>query len=102
MRYHMEAALTAGTVAGMLAAYGLSVTQLTPGPGELFSKARSWILSHDAIAELAYCGWCGTPYASLVAYPIIRKLMNCEGYWLLGYIVCIGVCAFLRHEGERR
>lgn len=102
MRYHMEAALTAGVIAGMLAAYGLSVTQLTPGPGELFSKARSMILEHDAIAELAYCGWCGTPYASLVAYPIVRKLMNVKGNWFLGYIVCLGTCAFLRHEGERR
>lgn len=86
----------------MLAAYGLSVTQLTPGPGGLFSKARNILLSSDALAELAYCGWCGTPYAALIAYPIVRRLTGDKGNWLLGYITCIGVCAFLRHEGERR
>ena len=104
--------------AGIAAGYATTVVQLSPGPGYVFSAIRRkltvktenlpdslpvWVKDYaGSLGELAYCGWCLSPWVSLpvwaMAAKINRVLFGVK--WVAGWIVAAGVAAFLRHWAE--
>lgn len=109
---------TAVLSAGIAAGYATTVVQLSPGPGHVFSKLRrKLIVKTDNLAdslptwaenyvlslgELAYCGWCLSPWVSLPVWAMAAKINRVRFgvKWVAGWIVAAGVAAFLRHSGE--
>lgn len=111
---------TAVLSAGITAGYATTVVQLSPGPGYVFSVARKWLTDSAAsvadarelsprvrqlgmsVEELAYCGWCLSPWVSLPVWAMAAKINRVPVgvKWLAGWIVSAGVAAFLRHSAE--
>lgn len=111
---------TAVLSAGITAGYATAVVQLSPGPGYVFSTARRQISDvADTIAynrdlpnvvrqlgvsaqELAYCGWCLSPWVSLPVWAMAAKINRVRFgvKWVAGWIVAAGIAAFLRHYAE--
>lgn len=112
---------TAVAAAGVTAAYATTVVQLSPGPGYVFSTARRQF--SDAAAtmadkrdlpnvvrklgvsaeELAYCGWCLSPWMTLPAWTVAARLNNVRfgARWLLGWATAASIAAFLRNMAEK-
>lgn len=109
------------TAAGVTAAYGTTVVQLSPGPGFVFSSARKWLTDFAAsmaddrdmptvarkfgmsVEALVYCGWCLSPWAALPAWTVAAR-MNGVRFgvrWLFGWAAAASVAAFLRNTAER-
>lgn len=107
--------------AGVTAAYGTAVVQLSPGPGFVFSSARKWLTDYASsvaddrdmptvarkfgmsVEALAYCGWCLSPWAALPAWTVAAR-MNGVRFgvrWLFGWATAAAVAAFLRSKAER-
>ena len=111
---------TAVLSAGITAGYATTVVQLSPGPGYVFSAARTWLTDSAAsvaddrelpprvrqlgmsVEELAYCGWCLSPWVSLPVWAMSAKINRVRFgvKWVAGWIVAAGVAAFLRHSAE--
>ena len=112
---------TAVLSAGIAAGYATTVVQLSPGPGYVFSVARKWLTDSAAsvaddrelpprvrqlgmsVEELAYCGWCLSPWAALPAWTVAAR-MNGVRFgvrWLLGWAIAAAIAAFLRNTAER-
>lgn len=104
---------TAVITAGLTAGYTATVTQLSPGPGYVFSKLRKRLTAKtenqangltSSLGELAYCGWCLSPYASLPAWAASAKAFHIHFglKWLIGLAATTSIAAYYRHQAESR
>lgn len=104
---------TAVITAGLTAGYAATVTQLSPGPGYVFSKLRKKIATKtenktnsltSSLGELAYCGWCLSPYLTLPAWTTIAKASHIRFglKWVAGLMTATSIAAYYRHQAESR
>lgn len=104
---------TAVITAGLTAGYATTVTQLSPGPGYVFSKLRNKLTGKTETADnnltrslgtLSYCGWCLSPYATLPAWIAAAKAFRIHfGFkWLIGLAAATSIAAYYRHQAESR
>lgn len=104
---------TAVITAGLTAGYATSVTQLSPGPGYAFSKLRKQLTVKtenagndltSSLGELAYCGWCLSPYMTLPAWTAVAKAFHIRlGIkWAIGLATSTAIAAYYRHQAESR
>lgn len=104
---------TAVIAAGLTAGYVTTTTQLSPGPGSVFSKLRKQLTAKtenqtndltSSLGELAYCGWCLSPYATLLAWIAAAKAFHIRLSlkWLIGLAAATGIAAYYRHQAESR
>lgn len=104
---------TAAITAGLTAGYATTVTQLSPGPGYVFSKLRNKLTDKTETADndltrslgtLAYCGWCLSPYMTLPAWTAAAKASNIRFglKWLAGLVTATAIAAYYRHQAESR
>lgn len=104
---------TAVITAGLTAGYATTVTQLSPGPGYIFSKLRKQVTTKtenqtnsltSSLRELAYCGWCLSPYMTLPTWTTAAKLNHIHFglKWLTGLATATAIAAYYRHQAESR
>lgn len=104
---------TAVITAGLTAGYTTTVTQLSPGPGYVFSKLRKKIATNtenetnsltSSLGELAYCGWCLSPYFTLPAWTAAAKAFHIHFglKWVAGLMTATSIAAYYRHQAESR
>lgn len=104
---------TAVITAGLTAGYATTVTQLSPGPGYIFSKLRKQVTTKtenqtnnltSSLGELAYCGWCLSPYMTLPTWTAAAKLNHIHFglKWVAGLTVATSIAAYYRHQAESR
>ena len=104
---------TAVITAGLTAGYATTVTQLSPGPGYAFSKLRKQLTAKTenqtndltaSLEELAYCGWCLSPYLTLPAWVAATKAFHIRFNlkWLIGLAAATSIAASYRHQAESR
>lgn len=104
---------TAVLTAGLTAGYATTVTQLSPGPGNIFSKLRKNLTDKTGNAanetirsfnSLAYCGWCLSPYMTLPAWTAAAKTCHIKFgiKWIIGLITATSIAAYYRHQAESR
>ena len=104
---------TAVTTAGLTAGYATTVTQLSPGPGDIFAGLRSKLTSKTenvdnnlirSLGTLAYCGWCLSPYTTLPTWTATAKLNHIHFglKWLAGWATATAIAAMYRHQAESR
>lgn len=104
---------TAAITAGLTSGYATTVTQLSPGPGNIFTQLRNKLTSKTETANnsltrslgtLAYCGWCLSPYMTLPAWTTAAKLNHIRFglKWLAGWATATAIAASYRHQAESR
>ena len=104
---------TAVLTAGLTAGYATTVTQLSPGPAYIFSKLRKKLTDKtenktsdltSSLGELAYCGWCLSPYMTLPAWTAAAKIHHIHFglKWVTGWITATAIAAYYRHQAESR
>lgn len=104
---------TAVTTAGLTSGYATTVSQLSPGPGDIFAKLRKKLTDKTenaanetirSFGSLAYCGWCLSPYTTLPIWAATAKLHHIRFgiKWLTGWIVATSIAAYYRHQAESR
>lgn len=104
---------TSVITAGLTAGYATTVTQLSPGPGYVFSKLRNKLTDKTETADndltrslstLAYCGWCLSPYMTLPAWTAAAKASHIRFglKWLAGLVTATAIAAYYRHQAESR
>lgn len=104
---------TAVITAGLTAGYATTVTQLSPGPGYVFSKLRNKLTSKTetagndlthSLGTLAYCGWCLSPYMTLPTWTITAKASHIRFglKWLAGLATATAIAAYYRNQAESR
>lgn len=104
---------TAVIATGLTAGYATTVTQLSPGPGYVFSKLRKQLTSKtekqtndltSSLGELAYCGWCLSPYITLPTWMAVAKAFHIRFglKWLTGLATATSIAAYYRHQTESR
>lgn len=104
---------TAVITAGLTAGYTTTVSQLSPGPGNIFAKLRKKLTTKTenatnetihSFGNLAYCGWCLSPYAALPAWTASAKIHHIHFglKWLAGWITATAIAAMYRHQAESR
>lgn len=104
---------TAVITAGLTAGYATTVTQLSPGPGYVFSKLREKLAAKteaqtnsltSSFGELAYCGWCLSPYTTLPTWTITAKASHIRFglKWFAGLATATAIAAYYRHQAESR
>lgn len=104
---------TAVITTGLTAGYATTVTQLSPGPGYVFSKLRKKLTDKtetqtnsltSGLGELAYCGWCLSPYMTLPTWTIAAKASHIRFglKWLAGWATATAIAAYYRHQAESR
>lgn len=104
---------TSVITAGITAGYATTVTQLSPGPGYVFSKLRGKLTDKTenagnditrSLSTLAYCGWCLSPYMTLPAWTATAKASHIHfGFkWLAGLATATAIAAYYRHQAESR
>ena len=104
---------TAVVATGLTAGYATTVAQLSPGPGYVFSKLRKQLTSKTekqandltySLRELAYCGWCLSPYMTLPVWTAAAKSFHVRFglKWLIGLAAATGIAAYYRHQTESR
>ena len=104
---------TAVITAGLTAGYATTVTQLSPGPDYVFSKLRKQLTTKTenttnsltaSLGELAYCGWCLSPYLTLPAWTATAKAFHIHFgiKWLIGLATATSIAASYRHQAESR
>lgn len=104
---------TAVLTAGLTAGYATTVTQLSPGPGNIFAKLRKQLTTKTenatnetirSFGSLAYCGWCLSPYTTLPAWTAATKAFHIRFgiKWLTGLAVATSIAAYYRHQAESR
>ena len=109
---------TAVFSAGTHTLYAPTVVHPPPGPGYVFSMLRrkltvktenlpsslpTWAKDYaDSLGELAYCGWCLSPWVSLPVWAMAAKINRIRFgvKWVAGWIVAASMAAFLRHSAE--
>lgn len=104
---------TAAITAGLTAGYATTVGQLSPGPGNIFAKLRKKLTNKTENADnetirsfgnLAYCGWCLSPYLTLPAWTATAKAFHVRFgiKWLVGLATAASIAAYYRHQAESR
>lgn len=104
---------TAVITAGLAGGYATTVTQLSPGPAYIFSKLRKKLAGKtenktddltSSLGELAYCGWCLSPYATLPAWAAAARIHHIRFgiKWLTGWMTATTIAAMYRHQAESR
>lgn len=104
---------TAVITAGLTGGYATTVTQLSPGPGHIFAKLRNKLTNKtetvdnellSSFGELAYCGWCLSPYVTLPAWATTAKAAHIHFglKWLAGWATATAIAAYYRHQAESR
>ena len=104
---------TAVITAGLTSGYATTVTQLSPGPGNIFAKLRNKLTSKtetisneplSSLGTLAYCGWCLSPYLTLPAWAATAKAFHIHFgiKWLIGLATAASIAAYYRHQAESR
>ena len=104
---------TAVITAGLTAGYATTVTQLSPGPGNIFAKLRNKLTGKTetmdneltrSLGTLAYCGWCLSPYMTLPAWAASAKALHIRPgiKWLAGLAASTAIAAYYRHQAESR
>lgn len=104
---------TAVITAGLTAGYTTTVTQLSPGPGDIFAKLRKKLTTKTenatnditrSLGTLAYCGWCLSPYTTLPAWTAAAKIHHIRFglKWLTGLATATTIAAMYRHQAENR
>ena len=104
---------TAVLTTGLTAGYATTVTQLSPGPGNIFAKLRKQLTdkTENATNEtirsfdtLAYCGWCLSPYMTLPTWTAAAKTFHVRFgiKWVAGLITATSIAAYYRHQAESR
>lgn len=104
---------TAVITTGLTAGYATTVTQLSPGPGYIFSSIRNKITKKaenennellSSFGSLAYCGWCLSPYMTLPAWTAAAKLNHIRFglKWIAGWATATAIAAYYRHQAESR
>lgn len=104
---------TAVITAGLTAGYATSVTQLSPGPAYIFSKLRKKLTEKTekagnglttSLGELAYCGWCLSPYMTLPTWTAAAKAFHVRFglKWIIGLTASTAIAAYYRHQAESR
>lgn len=106
---HREAIVATGLICGYVA----TVLQSTDGPANIFKGLRyavTWGLEHkfdknmEFLRQLTSCGWCLSPYLTLIGYPIVRKALHAPKQGLpellVGYATATALTGFLRHFAD--
>lgn len=104
---------TAVITAGLTGGYATTITQLSPGPGYAFSRFRKKLTAKtenqtnsltSSLGELAYCGWCLSPYLTLPAWTAAAKASHIHfgPKWLAGWATSTAIAAYYRHQAESR
>lgn len=104
---------TAVLTAGLTGGYATTVMQLSPGPAYICSKLRKKLADKtkkktddltSSLGELAYCGWCLSPYATLPAWAAAARINHIPlGItWLAGWATSTTIAAYYRHQAESR
>lgn len=104
---------TAAVTAGLTGGYATTVTQLSPGPGHVFSKLRKRLAMKtenatddltSSLGMLAHCGWCLSPYMTLPAWIAASKALHIRFglEWLAGWATATAIAAHYRHQAESR
>lgn len=104
---------TAVITTGLTAGYAATVTQLSPGPGYVFSKLRNKLTDKTETADndltrslgtLAHCGWCLSPYMTLPTWIAAAKAFRIRFglKWLTGLATATAIAAYYRHQAESR
>lgn len=104
-----SAVITAGLTGG----YATTVAQLSPGPAYVFSKLRKKLTVEteskndsltSSLGELAYCGWCLSPYVTLPTWTAAAKIHHIHFglKWLTGWITATAIAAMYRHQAESK
>lgn len=104
---------TAVIATGLTSGYATTVSQLSPGPGNIFAKLRNKLTvktenaSNDltrSLGTLAYCGWCLSPYMTLPTWVATAKIHHIRFglKWLTGLVVATSIAAYYRHQAENR
>lgn len=104
---------TAVITAGLTSGYATTVTQLSPGPGNIFAKLRNKLTNKTetatnsltrSLGTLAYCGWCLSPYMTLPTWATAAKLNHIRFglKWLAGWVTATAIAAHYRHQAESR
>lgn len=104
---------TAVITAGLTSGYATTVTQLSPGPGDIFAKLRKKLTAKTENADndlirsfgsLAYCGWCLSPYMTLPTWTATAKAFHVRFglKWIAGLAASTAIAAYYRHQAESR
>lgn len=104
---------TAVITAGLTSGYATTITQLSPGPGNIFAKLRNKLTSKtenadneltSSLGALAYCGWCLSPYMTLPAWITTAKALHIHFglKWLAGWSTATAIAAYYRRQAESR
>ena len=104
---------TAVITTGLTAGYATTVTQLSPGPGNIFAKLRKQLTTKTenatnetihSLGSLAYCGWCLSPYTTLPVWTAAAKAFHVRFgiKWLAGLMTATAIAAYYRHQAESR
>lgn len=104
---------TAVITAGLTSGYATTISQLSPGPGDIFAKLRKKLTDKTENADnntirslnaLAHCGWCLSPYMTLPAWTATAKIHHIRFgiKWLTGWAVATSIAASYRHQAESR
>ena len=104
---------TAVITAGLTAGYVTTVTQLSPGPGNIFAKLRKKLTAKTenatnetihSLGSLAYCGWCLSPYVTLPVWTASAEVSHVrfDIKWLAGLATATAIAAYYRHQAESR
>lgn len=104
---------TAVITAGLTGGYATTVTQLSPGPGYVFARLRKKLTTKteeqtnsltSSLGELAYCGWCLSPYMTFPAWTAVAKASHIRFglKWIAGLMTATSIAAYYRHQAENR
>lgn len=104
---------TAVITTGLTAGYATTITQLSPGPANIFSKLRKQLTDKTenannnltrSLGTLAHCGWCLSPYTTLPTWTATAKAFHIPFgiKWFTGLITATSITALYRHQAESR
>lgn len=104
---------TAVITAGLTSGYATTVTQLSPGPGYIFSKLRKQLTvktenaTNDltsSFGTLTHCGWCLSPYMTLPVWITAAKASHIRFglKWFTGWATATAIASYYRHQAESR
>lgn len=102
---------------GLICGYAATVLQITDGPAKLCLNLRLKLMDvfvsgklrnhdrlKDTLSDLVDCGWCLSPYLTLIGYPLARKALHAPKQGLtaslVGYATATALTGFLRHFAD--